>query len=945
MFSMQFGRIVWKEWRVQRGLCLSCLAMAIVAQVLSVMVVIEEVSRLVAVTTWDHFFTCMYALGCGGVLFAGEREERTADWLHRLPVKPDALLAGKLSFAIVSTLIFQWILAISASALLYRDARIVSGDVRMLFVPSGLLVLIWSILGSLLSRRVLISIFANGCSMLATVLLPFVMTQYFVRSLEAAGMRSSPISQIVAYSSRGDFWACVVVVVIAVVLVIVNLWLARRWCQEKYVDGSVILRFWRRLTGWFKPLGLSRAPKAAALPVSEYEDSWRRTWQRLIWQERRRESAQRVILTAGCLMAILLVLIGSPTPGYSNPVRMEGAISIGMLFLSMIPVTMGVLGFRSDADRQQPRFLINRGVSPASVWLAKQAVWLPRAFWIPAAILFVALITTACVGQVWQIGGYTIQGMSVMVHPLHGDPLRVIWHIVFGLVEFVLLGYCCGQLAAILFQRTIIAFVFAFALNLIAFFYQLIIAYFDMPAWWAVGVPIASLLAITLWQSRAWMLDDQSWRRWRRLSVAIASILVFLVVTLPAYRVAEAMVPMSFAQQWPAFSVGHSDWQSRRTPAEQAVLQQLNSVGRSGWGESAEQADIVVRLMRAPISSLSSSGFEQSWQTRLHYNLRLRSEILLRSGQPAESWECLMTSLKVARCFARDGKFAAWIFGDTEQQNALEQIVRWIGRPELNLAEVDEKRQAVTAELQLFPSISESIVSNYREDRAWMIQSDDFVEALSQQSERGVIHRNEIDLLAIKLPTERRRLDLVLTKLAQISYFSATQLETQGTSDIASLPLPTLMQSVVQTTPLVQHSGWHPEQVLVQYLHRSTVVRAALTRMALISYRKTHSRLPQRLMELSDLVAPAMLIDPNSNHYFEYYPAFVISQTPQRLELHPLSATDVELRQVGRYPSMSIQIKRDQLLSQDPTQIQALQKAIKELGHVFPIPVEAPNQP
>jgi len=947
MFSMQFRRFVWKEWRIHRGLWFSCLGMGVATLLLVVMLLPAQLNGFVFASPWVQFFPCMYALGCGALLFAGEREERTVDWLHRLPVNPRALLSAKFSFAVASTIAVQWLLAFLSTLLMVGVSNVSLYDLRSIYFPNGLIVLLWSILGSLCSRRVLISIPAIGCWIIALGLLPIAITQQVTRNLQQTG-HAVPFVESALFGRIPsiDFWACVVLLLTLVTVCVLDIWLAWRWCHEKYLDASVVERLCTRLVERFKPWLPARRVSAVSIPKVEYEDSWRRTWQRLIWQERRRESAQRVILIAGCVIAVLFVLAIGSNAGFHNEqrFRLDLAIMCGTFYLSMIPVTMGVFGFRCDADHQQPRFLANRGISPATLWLAKQAVWLPRAFWIPAAILCAAAIATVFTGQLVNFLSFSFQALVVISHPLHGDPLRAIWHATFGLIEFVLLGYCCGQLAALVCQRTIIAFVLAFALNVVAFIFQLGIAHFDIPAWWALGIPIAALLAITLWQSRAWMLDDQSWQRWRRLSVAIASILIFLGVTLPAYRVAEAMVAMPFGPQLPIMA--NSDWKTRRTPVEQSILQQMSQLGRTGWGDSSEQADDVVRLMQGPVNSLSSSGLEQTWLTQMHHRMHLRSDILLSTGHPAESWDCLMTSLKVARCFARDGNYAAWLTGIAEQEKSLEQIMLWIGRSELTLPEIEEKRQAIADELQQFPSISESVLSNYRENRQFMVESDQLLESVGEfghRSQNGP--RDGIDLLAIKLPSERKRLDLVLRQLAQVSFYFATRLQTQGTDQNRfNLPLPTWLDSIVQTTPLIGHAGWHPDQVPVMFNRRQTVVHAALTRMALISYRKTHGRLPERLMELSALVPPAALIDPNSNHEFEYYPAILVSQSPQRIEVQLLSSTEVELKQVGRYPVNSVRITRDLLLSQDPAQIQALQKAIKELGYVFPIPVAVPTQ-
>ena len=116
-----------------------------------------------------------------------------------------------------------------------------------------------------------------------------------------------------------------------------------------------------------------RATRIPARVESEFS-AWR-TWQRLVWQERHRESLHLGLLSVFCAVGVLLAI-------YSMTQRESITFaSIGLIVL--LPVAMGVLGFRFDAGGQQLRFLANRGTSPLAIWCAKQVVWLPRAFWIP----------------------------------------------------------------------------------------------------------------------------------------------------------------------------------------------------------------------------------------------------------------------------------------------------------------------------------------------------------------------------------------------------------------------------------------------------------------------------------------------------------------------------------------------------------------------------------
>ena len=118
MFAVPFNRMFWKEYRVQRALWLSCLLIGVVFQITLGCAALHPEIRSDVLLSMASVFPVMYAVGCGALLFASEREDRTSDWLVSLSVPPATLLTAKFAFAFVSVVALQLVLALLSLVLL-----------------------------------------------------------------------------------------------------------------------------------------------------------------------------------------------------------------------------------------------------------------------------------------------------------------------------------------------------------------------------------------------------------------------------------------------------------------------------------------------------------------------------------------------------------------------------------------------------------------------------------------------------------------------------------------------------------------------------------------------------------------------------------------------------------------------------------------------------------
>lgn len=291
------SRILWKEFRAQRALWLACLGIGF-----TIMLVSSYSSQ--GSSRWSdqpayHAVPwgvgVMYVIGCAAMLFAREREERTSEWLLDLSVPALPTFAAKVLFAIVSAICLQSTLTLLEWSF--------SGTINSWWQPHqlfSLFILIVALLGSLTSRRVLSSIAAMAFWTAITIVVPIMVTRTIAVSLFHSSESTTTIGE---QAVLVGLW-CVVVAF--------EIWVGLNWCRGCYLDASafdrfaaVFERFWQR---WF--VFGAAASRIPATP--ELEQPWRRTWQRLIWQERYRETLQWLLLGAFCAIGPLLAAIAEP---------------------------------------------------------------------------------------------------------------------------------------------------------------------------------------------------------------------------------------------------------------------------------------------------------------------------------------------------------------------------------------------------------------------------------------------------------------------------------------------------------------------------------------------------------------------------------------------------------------------------------------------------------
>ncbi|MBI3466214.1 MAG: hypothetical protein HY000_24635 [Planctomycetes bacterium] len=148
-------RLLWKEYRVQRGFWLSMAVIALAGQLF----VLAMPGRYVEHLPWLFGLAlgcpAFYALGCGATLFAAEREEGTLERLRVMGAPARKVLASKLGFGLASTiglLVLLWLVAFGLAGAHVPELE-THARVWELWGVAGLEFLAWGLFFSLLTKR------------------------------------------------------------------------------------------------------------------------------------------------------------------------------------------------------------------------------------------------------------------------------------------------------------------------------------------------------------------------------------------------------------------------------------------------------------------------------------------------------------------------------------------------------------------------------------------------------------------------------------------------------------------------------------------------------------------------------------------------------------------------------------------------------------------------
>jgi len=912
------SRLLWKEYRVQRAFWLAMLLFGIVPQLLIRAIIPNDRGAPELVWSMAACASLLFVIGSTAILFAGEREERTNDWLRHLAVSPLWVLLAKWGLVLIAALTLGMLLSVSAVMMVWSLPGSQQTDVlelvsRGLWLFAGFF--LWGGFGSLVSRRVVTAVPAMGFWWLMTMVVPMVWLPWLF------GM---------TYSDPWHQRTTEILAVLACVGVgVADVWLGWRWCQGRYLDAQVLDDLNTKVTARLNRM-LGRAVIVTRIPHrAEFANSWRREWQRLIWQERYRESYHRMLLYVAWMIIGLLACL---TVGYQGNPAMPGILPLVLA----CPLAMGLLGFRYDGEGQPIRFLAGRGISPRVIWMAKHAVWLPRAFWIPLVVCL-----TAVVAEVLSLPN------SFSVHPLR-DRLVEAWGNRTAFLLLVLGSYGCGQLAAMLLRRMILAVSVGVALNVCLAAWLFTMLELQVPLWWSVGSVAIWLFALSYWHAPHWLLERRVPRSRWRVAAGVLSVPILLLVSVATWRTTEIAgfgpaSPTLFAMQYPSqyWSITQlpQGFEQRRASViglQHEIARQLSPLDPGRQADSDKLAlamggmdkvndyrdpmDPQAELTDAQRLDLDHAAQERFWaanEPRLKVILEVaqsesaaspsrwlelnttvfmpQQSLLLEAGRLRteegrldEALNYYCASLRLASFWAAASGITKREAADLQQRQTLQQIIAWASRPDQTVETLKSGRRRVQRELARYPSWRETLVAEYLfEDNLLNY----FIGTGNLNTRHSADRRERGFMLLLaeasrKLPWERQRARNLLQQDLLDSEQAAQRIENllnQPGVDVARYePLLSTQETseaahAHATTPLLPARLKTLDVVLIR---REAVVRESLLALSLLIWKLEHGEWPNSLYQLlpirdADALPMVTVIDPWSGALFHYHGAVV----------------------------------------------------------------------
>jgi len=457
----------------------------------------------------------LYAFAAGAAAFAGEREAGTLRLLDILPVDRRVVWAGKVSFALVTTLVLTLVLL--AMAAMSTDWWVLQGS-RSFWVALGfgmivLVALGWGLFWSaILSNALTAAVMAICCTVLSQSP-PLLFHEVFW---------GGPLLMVA-------LWQLFVILATTIASDVIFA-RAMRWRRVQFEFRSPVVVTRTDSASPTRVQLQSPSPVATVLsqrvapgtPESLVTDqSPRRSWvveaQALAWQTMKEGERTWCLLAAIGLVPPTLIFLSSGYLDFSWIV----ILSIGVALVA------GASVFGLENRVRTHRFLTHHGARPGLVWLVKLAVW-----GLGLAVIWGPLALMAKISMEHTIvSGIENWLLSVLVIPLF-----------FGV----------AQLCGMAIRRGITAVVIALVIGLALVIPLVSLAVAHMlPTQGLLVIPVG-LLAISWAWSGDWLLDRPAPGRWLRLGLLLTGTFVLLLGWYAGFRAWSLpdVGPIAAPQAW-----------------------------------------------------------------------------------------------------------------------------------------------------------------------------------------------------------------------------------------------------------------------------------------------------------------------------------------------------------------------------------------------------------
>jgi hypothetical protein len=652
---------------------------------------------------------------------------------------------------------------------------------------------------------------------------------------------------------------------VAVLVAAADLWLGLRWLRPGAARSG---RAAPRATS-DKPAGrwYARSPRRAVL-------------RRLVWQHWRQ--SWKLMAALGLLAApAVLLMIHDRWPGrFPRLLRptWDSAWVLAGIAAWAVPCLIGASVFVADRRGHGYRFLAERGVRPALVWLSRHLVWAPVA----------------------GVGLATALLLIPWPSPSPRTTLEAFPYAA-AIVVFFMLAYAAGQFWSMLLRSGILAGFSAIVSTAVLWSWAWLMWRLGLAWWWSVA-PIPLVLMLATWlHCGDWLLEWTGWRARLRVWLPVALVAVLLLGAFPLVRVYEVpAVEMPFpieeitraptAQEaatgrlyeqacprfvaWEAFLRSHGK-DDERDPEKVRAMEQTCSPERRAWVKANERAlALVVEASRMP-APWYLTPTPPSWKVNVPVYLDKFGSLLLEraaqrtaDGNLDGAWADLLAALRVSVHMRRS--LDECTGPDSVETDACVCLADWAARPGQSPERLRRALRQYEALLATIPSPEVSLKWEYALRRQSLAHPDTAARA---QWEPGARFRAAID--AGWMPWEKARAWRVLNLTAAQDFAALREVEralAEGRPAAAPSEEFVLRQyRLWDTTPAL--SPWFsPEghSLVARYLRMETRRRAATLLLALEAWKAQHGRFPDTLDELAGTYLNRLPLDPYSGKPFGY---------------------------------------------------------------------------
>ncbi len=604
--------LIWKEYRAQRGFWWGLLVLACLPMLISLYPSATSSDGSLRVNLLFGTalaFPAIYLLGAVALLFAGEFETQSIEYLRALPAAARRVFWVKLGTASGGALLLipvMWLLA-----LLFARGQIPAADDHLAFLVGAVAAAVelgaWSLLLSQLARRVLWSI-VGAAGIAATLALA---------------------SQVVADQQITDpdsIWAPFYVSLVPRLLAaLCALAIAVRWAPQ-WLDNAEA-----------QPASPARAARPTRVRSRPEAGGTWLGFRRLLWHEYRQSwPVWAVILAIYLALGGLLALDSLLHQG----ARHSAIFSRIAILLIPFSAICGTCVFLADQTNGRFRFFAEQGVAARSVWWSRIGAW---------SAFVTVLASVAALGFVLDL-------------MLDRDPRVTSGELQLVFTQMVLL-FAVGQYCSLFIRSAVLAFFAGLVACLMAaawpaLLYQVRLPLFVLALPWALGLLVASRCL-----ARDWLLEVPRRRHWLRTSAMLVGPLGFvlaLAALMRAYEIPQVVVPAGierYRQEVDTAGLETARMYLRAIQVndrEQAVAQFLTAAGRSTFwvppAHTMSQAAVVPDALEAEsLRELAKTAYVAADFMGRH------AFELTQQNQLDAAWECQWAQIQFARHLATAG--------------------------------------------------------------------------------------------------------------------------------------------------------------------------------------------------------------------------------------------------------------------------------------------------